>query len=286
MDEPTTSELDTPTDERVRSGRRRTTKVIRIGGVICLVGLAITVFGNVQISRASSYVPPEVHATRGIGLLLMLVGFLVILSGYRIPWFLEVTNRMRASTKDTSADLDNSTTRSAERGRRNPNPNRPWIANTSLLLGYTGIVTISIVFVYLVPDSLAGLYITIFTLALTTAAVVTIVYGRGYQRTFAIGCVIPLMIAAWNVASNVLPIFATQMSMVTRVTFSGRYGDYWDGDARLLFDWFELVGTTTRLAMSALWIVAACLGAFAVLVRLGLHLLNAQSSGSSDRRAG
>jgi hypothetical protein len=69
-------------------------KVIRLGGIICLLGFIVSIVGAQQIAAQKSFENLAAQAIHKAGLVTMLIGFLVLLAGYRASWRKAAADRM------------------------------------------------------------------------------------------------------------------------------------------------------------------------------------------------
>ena len=89
MNEPTSIDVpwddNSPLDDAGRGLKTRSfvDKVIRLGGMICLLGFVVSIVGTQQIASQKSFDDFAAQAIHKTGLVTMLTGFLALLAGYR-----------------------------------------------------------------------------------------------------------------------------------------------------------------------------------------------------------
>ncbi len=281
MQDPDKDPLDDDQDEPAPSKPQQAKKLtLRSGIGILALGLIVTLVGASQLAGGAPVYGSVGGVVHQAGLVIMFLGTITLLIGYRIPWFVALMDRHTRSqdtpqTPDAASNLGPLARQpdpSAPRDTRRGDLPQLWLAN-SVLIGATLVLfLISALFVMLTPRGISAIAALTITTFAFLACLTGLVYGRGYQRTFCLGAIIVMA-----------PVF-TQWCLVlvfsiSRVTSGGpsRYYGYSApliGQIRDMIMLLGMSGSSIRVFMIIMWAAAIVLGLLAVGLRFGLESLN------------
>jgi hypothetical protein len=252
---------------------------IRVGIGILTFGLIVTIFGASRLAGGAPTYGSYAGVIHQIGLVVMFAGTIVLLIGYRIPWFaklLEERSQREQLVRPTSGAIGHaehqamsvpSQARPPAEESATGSP-EPWIANFVILACLVGSVLLLSVLILALPNRYAAWPVVLFTALAFLACLVCLIYGTSYQRTFCIGAMLTLGL-----------LFAQWWLFLLRSFAGGTYGG-----RMYSYSLMEVFRVTTQNLVSAagqlrlytviMWTAALVLGATAVGLRLALEATN------------
>jgi len=274
--------LDDDQDELPLS-RPETAKriTVRTGIGVLAFGLLITLYGASQLAGGAPVYGSYAGVFHQIGLVIMFLGTITLLIGYRIPWF---ANFMGARTRPagptsgesvtiTSAEASHIATAQLDTSMPDNSGRKwdqePWTANLVLFGILVALFICSTLLVFLLPHQLAALPAIIITALAFLFSLIGLVYGSSLQRTFCIGTMITLglLFAQW------------WLLIVTSFSIGGAWTrrSYSDPLFGYLRDVMQLLGAAagaSRVSTIIMWAAALCFGVAAIGFRFVLETIN------------
>lgn len=252
---------------------------VRTGIGVLAFGLMVTLYGASQLAGGAPVYGSYAGVFHQAGLVIMFLGTITLLIGYRIPWFvnlMEVRSQRATPTSDESAatnfdesrNMTNQSSRSAPNDRGRIGNEEPWTANLVMFGILIASWAFSTVLLLVLPRTYIGLPIVIMTALAFLAGLIGLVYGSSLQRTFCIGAMITLglLFAQWWL------LFLTSFSMgrVVRGTYDTTLMEYFGAASQLL----GRAASASLVYTIIMWAAAIFFGVAAVGCRLLLEAIN------------
>lgn len=273
-------ELVSREQQQARPAERLKRKVVRAGWIVFVVGVVVTLIGTRQLAVARSSFSGGGREIHTVGLLILLGGGLIALSGYRLPWLFAVARLLSSMDDETGAAVRSRTAAAAR---------KVWLSTRLvILILVVGVAlwALSVVAVTLLPEFIAGFILVALTLILCAGSIILIASGPRLQRAFGVGAVMPLIMAVGLLWVHCVSLFGPGSRFPSysryRDSFPERIGD----DIELTARFTESVGVILRAPILALWITALIMGIVAIGMRMALSAVTREDRASlSDSAA-
>jgi hypothetical protein len=274
--------LDDDQDE-LRLSRPEMAKriTVRTGIGVLAFGLIITLYGASQLAGGAPVYGSYAGVFHQVGLVIMFLGTITLLIGYRIPWFVDLMavrkprDNQSISDESTTINLAETSDMAAVQPEMSTPVDtgrswnqEPWTANLVMFGILVALFSCSTVLVLLLPRAYTALPIIMVNALAFLIGLIGLVYGSSFQRTFCIGAMITLglLFAQWWL------LFLTSFSAggIGRGAYNTTLMDYFSAASRLL----GRAASASLVYTIIMWAAALFFGVAAVGFRFLLEAIN------------